>query len=195
MYGYYSILDRCVPCHALSKDTLIFFTVRALLCAGGNLSRAHQCTPLDVLCDALCNIPQQEELKCDLITNPQQVRCTVMAWTFCESTPDTVITSSLQSLSCDLLSKMATALSQNTTLQLLELRSDGLTQYQDAKLFTQYLMSGAARCTSLTEVCIGFSSWWRDCHIQCEWIIPSCIVLFNSSILALTVSMLVLKIC
>ena len=40
--------------------------------------------------------------------------------------------------------------------------------YKDAKLFTQHLMLGAAGSTTLTEVCIGFSSWWRDCHIQSE---------------------------
>ena len=85
-------------------------------------------------------------------------------------------TTSLQSLSLDLLNKMATSLAQNKTLKRLELRSDGLTQYNDAKLFTQHLMLGAAESTTLTGVCIGFSSWWRDCHIQSECAFLSCIV-------------------
>ena len=46
--------------------------------------------------------------------------------------------------------------------------SPGIFIYKDAKLFTQHLMLGAAGSTTLTEVCIGFSSWWRDCHIQSE---------------------------
>ena len=77
-------------------------------------------------------------------------------------------TTSLQSLSLDLLNKMATSLAQNKTLKRLELRSDGLTQYKDAKLFTQHLVLGAAESTTLTEVCIGFSSWWRECRINSE---------------------------
>ena len=74
----------------------------------------------------------------------------------------------MQSLSLDLLNKMATSLAQNMTLKRLELRSDSLIQYKDAKLFTQHLMLGAAGSSTLIEVCIGFSSWWRDCHIQSE---------------------------
>ena len=77
-------------------------------------------------------------------------------------------TTSLQSLNLDLLNKMATLLAQNKTLKRLELRSDGLTQYKDAKLFTQHLVLGAARSTTLTGVCIGFTSWWRECHILGE---------------------------
>ena len=82
---------------------------------------------------------------------------------------------------------MATSLSQNKTLKRLELRSDGLTQYRDAKLFTQHLMLGAARSTTLTGVSRGFSSWWRDCHIQ-----SGCAFLFrmdktDTSLLAFTV--------
>ena len=63
---------------------------------------------------------------------------------------------------------MATSLAQNKTLMRLELGSDSLTKYEDAKLFTQHLMLGAAGSITLIEVCIGFSSWWRDCHIQSE---------------------------
>ena len=63
---------------------------------------------------------------------------------------------------------MATSLAQNTTLKRLELGSDSLTKYKDAKLFAQHLMLGAAGSSTLTEVCIGFSSWWRDYHIQSE---------------------------
>ena len=77
-------------------------------------------------------------------------------------------TISLQSLSLDLLNKMATSLAQNKTLKRLELRSDGLTQYKDVKLFTQHLMLSAAGSTTLTGVCIAFSPWWRECHIQSE---------------------------
>ena len=69
---------------------------------------------------------------------------------------------------------MTTSLTQNKTLKRLELRSDGLTQYKDAKLFTQHLVLGAARSTTLTGVCIRFSSWWRDCHIQSECAFLSC---------------------
>ena len=39
-----------------------------------------------------------------------------------------------------MLNKMATSLAHNKTLKRLELRSDSLTQYNDAKLFTQHLM-------------------------------------------------------
>ena len=85
-------------------------------------------------------------------------------------------TTSLQSLSLELLNKVATSLAQNKTLKRLKLRSDGLTQYKDAKLFTQHLVLGAARSTTLTGVCIGFSSWWRECHIQSECAFLSCIV-------------------
>ena len=85
-------------------------------------------------------------------------------------------TTSLQSLNLELLNKMATSLAQNKTLKRLELRSEGLTQYKDAKLFTQHLMLGAAGSTTLTGVYTGFSSWWRDCHIQSECAFLSCIV-------------------
>ena len=83
------------------------------------------------------------------------------------------VTTSLQSPSLDLLNKMVTSLAQNKTLKRLELRSDGLTQYNDAKLFTQHLVLGAAGSTTLTGVCIGFSPWWRDCHIQSESVFSS----------------------
>ena len=62
------------------------------------------------------------------------------------------------SLSLDLLNKMATSLAQNKTLKRLELGSDSLTQYKDAKLFTQHLMLGADGSTTLTEACVGFST-------------------------------------
>lgn len=157
--------------HTLRRGTPFLYSIYVLpRCAGGSLpSSAHQYLPLDVLCDVLCNLTQEEELKYDSITDPQQVRWTFVTWTICVSTQGIVIPFSLQSLSHDLLIRMATALSQNNTLKVLELRSDALTQYNDAKLFTQYLMSGVARSTSMTQVCIGFSSWWRDCHIKCEW--------------------------
>ena len=153
--------------HTLGKVTVPVFTVPSL-CAG-----IDQCIPLDKLCDVLCSLGQKEELKYDYITDPQQVRFTTVGLSLCWAPNDTI---SLQSLSLDLLNKVATSLAQNKTLKRLELRSDGLTQYKDAKLFTQHLVLGAARSTTLTGVYTGFSSWWRDCHIQSECAFLSCIV-------------------
>ena len=53
--------------HALGRVTVPVFAVPSLY-AG-----IVQCIPLDALCDVLCNLGQEEELKYDLITDPQQV--------------------------------------------------------------------------------------------------------------------------
>ena len=48
------------------------------ICAGGSLSSAPRCVPLDSLCERLCNLAQAEELNCDSVTDPQQVRFTIV---------------------------------------------------------------------------------------------------------------------
>ena len=53
--------------HALRRITVPVFAMHSL-CAGFT-----QCIPLDMLCDVLSNLGQEEELKYDFITDPQQV--------------------------------------------------------------------------------------------------------------------------
>ena len=144
------------------------FSYTPSLCAGGSLSTALWCVPLDSLCERLCNLAQAEELNEKSVI--QSLTLSRLGSSLCEhvSLHSTVITTSLQNLSLNLLKKMATSLAHNKTLKRLELRSDSLDQYKDAKLLTQHLMLGAAGSTTLTEVSIGFSSWRRDRHIQSE---------------------------
>ena len=59
---------------------------------------------------------------------------------------------SLQSLSLDLLNKMTTSLAQNKTITKLELHYEGITQKEDAKLFTHHLLLGLGRNTTLTDL-------------------------------------------
>ena len=54
------------------------FSCTLSLCAGGSLSSAPRCVPLDSLCERLCNLAQAEELNCDSITDPQQVRFAIV---------------------------------------------------------------------------------------------------------------------
>ena len=54
------------------------FSCTPSTCAGGSLSSALQCVPLDSLCERLCNLARAEKLTCDSITDPQQVRFTIV---------------------------------------------------------------------------------------------------------------------
>ena len=67
--------------------------------------------------------------------------------------------SSLQTLSPDLLSKMAAALGQNKTMRFLVLNDSSgrqfgsdLTQYSTVKQFVKYLLLGVSRNSTLEEV-------------------------------------------
>ena len=66
-HAYLVILYQPYSDHALRRGTVFVFAVPSL-CAG-----FIHCIPLDALCDMLSNLEQEEELKYDLITNPQQV--------------------------------------------------------------------------------------------------------------------------
>ena len=59
---------------------------------------------------------------------------------------------SLQSLSRDLLDKMATSLAQNKTMTKLVLRDGHLTPNEDVELFTHHLLLGLGNNTTLTDL-------------------------------------------
>ena len=59
---------------------------------------------------------------------------------------------SLQSLSLDLLNKMTTSLAQNKAIINLDLCYKGMTQKEDAKLFTHHLLLGLGGNTTLTDL-------------------------------------------
>ena len=59
---------------------------------------------------------------------------------------------SLQSLSRDLLDKMATSLAQNKTMTKLELQSYDVSPNEDVKLFTHHLLLGLSNNTTLTDL-------------------------------------------
>ena len=62
---------------------------------------------------------------------------------------------SLQSLSRDLLDKMATSLAQNKTMTKLKLWGGGLITNEDVKLFTHHLLLGLSNNTTLTDLSLG----------------------------------------
>ena len=59
---------------------------------------------------------------------------------------------SLQSLSRDLLDKMATSLAQNKTMTKLTLEGYHSTPNEDVKLFTHHLLLGLSNNTTLTDL-------------------------------------------
>ena len=59
---------------------------------------------------------------------------------------------SLQSLSRDLLDKMATSLAQNKTMTKLELKGGRLAPNEDVKIFTHHLLLGLSNNTTLTDL-------------------------------------------
>ena len=58
----------------------------------------------------------------------------------------------LQSLSLDLLNKMTTSLAQNNAMLKLYLCYEGITQKEDAKLFTHHLLLGLGGNTTLADL-------------------------------------------
>ena len=69
---------------------------------------------------------------------------------------------SLQSLSRDLLDKMATSLAQNKTMTKLELNRYGSTANEDGKLFTHHLLLGLSNNTTLTDLSLHLPEQYWD---------------------------------
>ena len=69
---------------------------------------------------------------------------------------------SLQSLSCDLLDKMATSLAQNKTMTKLELKGGTLVPNEDVKLFAHNLLLGLSNNTTLTDLSLSLPPQYWD---------------------------------